>query len=798
LSSQARLNVAEQQRAGSTGRPLGAQGGGPGRIAGIDGLRALAVLWVMVFHADYAFGRGGYLGVDVFFVISGFLITRILLHELERNGTISLLRFFERRARRILPAMLVVIAGTVLACQLLRPDALPTLASDALAALLLMANWHLVLHEVSYFGKFEGHQMLQHLWSLAVEEQFYLVWPLAVLGIAARWGRFGLGLFAGAVAVGSALWMDWLAHSLGFPESMQVDRVYLGTDTHASGLLLGAFLACAEARVVGFGRRISPGIGNAAGASLGVCALAGLAVLLTQVGENHRLLYAEGFVLAAVFGAAAILACVLSPRLGAVLDAWPLKWIGERSYGIYLWHWPVFALTRPGLDLDLSQDQAFALRFLLTLLLAALSYRFVEAPMLAGPSRSRITGLRPRLAVLTLGAAVFSGASVLAVSPHDARLDLGESVAAMPAPASVDAHRNAMRSILQPYNLGLWQGSQHPGILSDPQPDEAQVAPGGATVGPLPASGDWSGFLAYAIASRYDVGISRAGEETRNPSPGFATNQPLSSSAQQYPLPDVASTVGVGWDGRTHATLRQARGNSPAGATQAVDSARHSPDMSRHATDTAQNATHTARHASEVLPGADPGSTVALAQPARAARAGSTWQPVPQHPRSEGEPGTTRPITFFGDSVVLGARALIERSIPGSVVHAEVGWQAADLLRALQRVREAGELHPTVLIHLGTNGYVTEKQLRNLLDQLEDRQLVLVVNSRVPKRWMVANNALMESVVRAYRNVVLIDWFGISDTRAEFFVSDGVHLTPAGMRAFLAAVSADTVMAQAR
>jgi len=148
--------------------------------------------------------------------------------------------------------------------------------------------------------------------------------------------------------------------------------------------------------------------------------------------------------------------------------------------------------------------------------------------------------------------------------------------------------------------------------------------------------------------------------------------------------------------------------------------------------------------------------------------------------------------------VVLGARALIERNIPGSVVHAEVGWQAADLLRALQRVREAGELHPTVLIHLGTNGYVTEKQLRNLLDQLEDRQLVLVVNSRVPKRWMVANNALMESVVQAYRNVVLIDWFGISDTRAEFFVSDGVHLTPAGMRAFLAAVTADTVMAQAR
>jgi len=132
------------------------------------------------------------------------------------------------------------------------------------------------------------------------------------------------------------------------------------------------------------------------------------------------------------------------------------------------------------------------------------------------------------------------------------------------------------------------------------------------------------------------------------------------------------------------------------------------------------------------------------------------------------------------------------------VVHAEVGWQATDVLRTLQRVREAGELHPVVVIHLGTNGYITEKQLRAMLDLLDDRQQVLVVNSRVPKRWMAANNALLEAIVPSYPNAVLVDWFGLSDPRSEYFVSDGVHLTPAGMRAFVAALTAENQLAQAR
>ncbi|NDB68723.1 MAG: hypothetical protein EB015_12105, partial [Methylocystaceae bacterium] len=161
-------------------------------------------------------------------------------------------------------------------------------------------------------------------------------------------------------------------------------------------------------------------------------------------------------------------------------------------------------------------------------------------------------------------------------------------------------------------------------------------------------------------------------------------------------------------------------------------------------------------------------------------------------------PSNYTAITLFGDSVLLGARGLIERSMAEAAVHAEVGWQASDVLNTLQRVRESGELHPIVLIHLGTNGYVTEKQLRTILDMLRDRQRVLVVNTRVPKRWMAANNALIEAVVPTYRNTVLIDWFGISDSRSDYFVADGVHLTASGMRAFVAAVTSNTLIAQAR
>ena len=329
------------------------------RIVGIDGLRALAVLGVMAFHADWLVAQGGFFGVDLFFVISGFLITRLLLVELERDGRISFRGFYLRRARRILPAMATAIAGAALAAAVLAPDALPMLRVDAVASALFVTNWHFIFQKLSYFEYIGRQPLLQHLWSLAIEEQFYLLWPLVVLALGSRGGRRVLGAVAVAAAVASCVWMGWLADRLGFPESMAIGRVYFGTDTHAMGLLAGAALAAAAPAISAWARP-DGGSGEGLrlpGALLGIAGLAGTGVLFSQVGENHPWLYPWAFVASALCSAAMIVACLTPGPFGRALDLQPLRWIGERSYGIYLWHWPVFMLTRPGVDLLLLQRE---------------------------------------------------------------------------------------------------------------------------------------------------------------------------------------------------------------------------------------------------------------------------------------------------------------------------------------------------------------------------------------------------------------------------------------------------------
>lgn len=684
----------------------------------------------MVFHADVAIGRGGYLGVDVFFVISGFLITSILLRELRSDGAISFADFFERRARRIMPAMLAVIGGTALACQLLRPEALPALGNDAIASLLMLANWHFVLNGISYFEKFEGYRMLEHFWSLALEEQFYMAWPLVVLAVAARWGRAGLGRFAAGLAFGSAVWMAWLAYVLGFPESMDINRVYFGTDTHAVGLLVGAALACSFARVKAYLRLRYEARRELIARLLAFCSLTGLLILLTQVAENHPLLYPLGFVVTSLCTAGLIFAFTISPSCGKVFDLQPLKWIGERSYGIYLWHWPVFALTRPGLDIDLSQDQTFLLRCLITLALAAISYHLIEVPMLSSRT-PLINGNRQRLALFALSTAIVSGLSVFIIQTEIIQTEQSDSLnpralllSSNAAPAN-ETRRVEMQSMLQRYDLGSWRGgSQDVKAGASEVMENAQSAFAPNLEQPRR---DWSAFLASAIANRTELGMKREADNLH------ATVPPTRESVDK---PSVAANDAV-----------VPPSNVPA-----------------------------------------PPATSSTALSVRPVA--STTTAV--------NPSNYTAITLFGDSVLLGARGLIERSMAEAAVHAEVGWQASDVLNTLQRVRESGELHPIVLIHLGTNGYVTEKQLRTILDMLRDRQRVLVVNTRVPKRWMAANNALIEAVVPTYRNTVLIDWFGISDSRSDYFVADGVHLTASGMRAFVAAVTSNTLIAQAR
>jgi peptidoglycan/LPS O-acetylase OafA/YrhL len=340
-------------------------------LPGLDGLRALAVLAVLLYHARPEWLPGGFLGVEVFFVISGFIITRGLLQEWQETGRIDLGAFWLRRARRLLPALFLLLAGVMAYASIFETDAVAGLRTDVLAALAYVTNWHLILGDQSYFASFEKPSLLLHLWSLAIEEQFYLVWPLLLAGLLPllrKKATFVL-IVAGVVASAAAM-------AAMYQPGADTSRLYYGTDTRAAGLLCGAalafLLANSQLGVAGRSYRLMT--------LLGVTALGGLAGAAYVLTESASWLYQGGFLAVGLLTAILILGATRHNLLSRLLGLAPLRWVGMRSYGIYLWHWPIFLLTwpeKPGLDILAAQIVA-------TLVIAVLSYRLIETPIRRG------------------------------------------------------------------------------------------------------------------------------------------------------------------------------------------------------------------------------------------------------------------------------------------------------------------------------------------------------------------------------------------------------------------------------
>jgi peptidoglycan/LPS O-acetylase OafA/YrhL len=376
-------------------------------MPGLDGLRALAVIAVLLYHGGLTWIPGGFLGVEVFFVLSGYLITALLLAEWRAHGSVALKAFWLGRARRLLPALYLVLVVTLAYAVVFLPGEVAGLRGDVFAALGYVTNWYLIFGHESYFEAIGRPSLLKHLWSLAVEEQFYLLWPLVVaiaLSVGAtRWRRRRVLALALAGAAASALLMALL-----YRPEMDPSRLYFGTDTRATGLLIGAALAvvwtpelrrtrsrvpsCPTVRGFGlertwgrFRRRwgwTAPVLLDA----LGLAALGTLAFLCLRLGEFDPPLYRGGLASVSLATAALIMALTHpQTRIGStLLGYWLLRWIGVRSYGIYLWHWPVFMVTRPGLDVPLDGWPLLALRLAVTIVLADLSYRYVETPIRHG------------------------------------------------------------------------------------------------------------------------------------------------------------------------------------------------------------------------------------------------------------------------------------------------------------------------------------------------------------------------------------------------------------------------------
>jgi peptidoglycan/LPS O-acetylase OafA/YrhL len=456
----------------------------------------------MLYHGGVGWARGGFLGVDVFFVLSGFLITSLLVQEWTRTGRIALRAFWLRRARRLLPAVLLVLLAVGAYFVLLPDEQQHTFRGDALATLAYVSNWWFMVSDQSYFAQFVEPSPLRHTWSLAIEEQFYLLFPLLLVFWLGR-ARLGLGalrVFLLVAALASAGLMAALHDPLVDPS-----RSYYGTDTRMQALLLGAVLALSPrltrpssplyTRVHGRLLRL-PGAGL-----VGWLAAAGLLAMIVKARELAPGMYNGGFLLAALLSAVLIAAVTRAPRssLGRVLSWRPMVAMGVISYGLYLWHWPVYVILteeRTGLEGPLL----LGVRVLATGALAALSYRLVEEPIRAQRLQRRFTPTQWTRAVTAAMAAVVLvtlGATAAAVPPGLAPPSMSGS---RPDPVA-DRNGRIVQAFLlgdsQSYALRMYYGNQVDGLAVD---GSTQLGCGtllaerhvdGQTLANLPACADW-------------------------------------------------------------------------------------------------------------------------------------------------------------------------------------------------------------------------------------------------------------------------------------------------------------------
>jgi len=353
------------------------------RAPGFDGLRALAVLAVMAFHEQFAAVPGGFLGVDVFFVLSGYLITDLLVAHWQRRGRLDLRGFWIRRARRLLPALAVVLVTVTAAAAVIEPDQLGQLRPALVAAATYSSNWWQVWHHQPYFMMFGPPPLLKHLWSLAIEEQFYLAWPLILaLVLACSRRRRTRAAVAWLGAAVSALVM-----AAAYAPGADPARVYYGTDTHGTALLIGTAVALTWP----LNQLMSASSERARRFDL--AGVIGLAVLAWTVGHfsgADSALYPAGLVIAALAAAAVVLAAACKGTVSEILSWSPLRWLGVRSYGIYLWHWPVIALTAAVTGPGQGNGWIWFIETGAAIALAAASWRWIEVPILTNGFRATL------------------------------------------------------------------------------------------------------------------------------------------------------------------------------------------------------------------------------------------------------------------------------------------------------------------------------------------------------------------------------------------------------------------------
>ena len=364
-------------------------------ISSIDGLRAIAVTAVVLYHLGISWIPGGFLGVDLFFVISGYVITRLILDSINQSSALDLRAFYAARIRRIYPGFLFMVISTIIFIGVWAPEAIKRFLSDLPYALSGTINWALVARNQDYFETIGRPPLLQHTWSLAVELQFYLIWPIILLTVLKYFGKKNIARIALIIAIISGTVLFLVSLQLDQSNSAKVSHIYFGTDTHSLGLFLGSALAVSwipqnlSANITRRAQDVIDGIG--------VVGLLGLISTFLFIDESNASLYQIAFPLAAIFGCLVIISLVHpASRFAPIISTPPLRWVGQRSYGIYIWHWVIFQVTRPSVDLSGETWALYLARVLLVLALADISLRWVEIPFRQGQVQTWFRGMKYR------------------------------------------------------------------------------------------------------------------------------------------------------------------------------------------------------------------------------------------------------------------------------------------------------------------------------------------------------------------------------------------------------------------
>lgn len=578
-------------------------------VAALDGIRAIAIIAVIAYHMNPNLLTGGFLGVDIFFVLSGYLITWILLDRFVRLGKIDFKGFYLARARRLLPAFIFMIFVILVFVALWAPDTIERFLTDLPWASVGLSNWWFIFMDYDYFAQLGRPSLLQHTWSLAIEAQFYALWPLMIAFLAPTLMLKRMQVLAIAGAVASWFTLVWVATAGVNSYGEYSPALYFGTHTHSSGLFLGAALAVFW-KPRNFKSRYSLSVERTVTA-IGILALIMLVWALTSVNQLTGEHYLIGFPLTAI-ATTLLIASVVHPasRISKVLGVPVLQWIGTRSYGLYLWHWIVIQVMRPGLDIDAPAYMVYTFQIIVMLGITEFSYRVIETP-------------------IRHGLIAKTWIKIKAQSPRTRR----------------------------------W------------------IAVMTATVCAIPLT------TATAISSNAVT---------------TAHNDPLAVGKVVILDPSISPT-------RV--------------STSSITS-------------------------------------------------------TPDEPEE-------REVWVHGDSVMLGAKYGFEKGFDVAGFKATVAIQAPDLMRQIKRyAKRHGDAYD-VILNLGVNGTLKELYLTRIFGYLKKVDRVVIINASVPRVWQDPNNRLIAKIAARYPNVRIADWALAAEDKNDYFASDGVHLTPKGVKAFI-------------